>query len=398
MLGQTASSLGSATSYFALPLAALAVTGSTAWAGLVGTALYVGQVLFGLPAGVVVDRLDRRRVMLAAEAAGLVLYAALAVLLALGDAGIGVIIAVAFATGVASVFFNPAESASIKALVDPDDLPTALANNLARMNASSLLGGPVGGGLFQLARAAPFLANAASFLVSVISLARIRRPLSAPARDDGARDLRAELLAGLRFIAAEPVVRTVVAANMLGSLAFGSGLMALQLHWVQSGTPAAVVGVVTMVMAGCGLAGALLAPSVNRRLRPWQPAAAAGLAWCGALLWGAAQVPVAGIAAVLGVGSLIQPAGSTALSARILHLTPDALQGRVQSAAWVCVRAIPAAAPLLGGLLLQSGDLAVSFLALAAVQLVAVALFLTAGIRTIPRPAAWTAPTADTAG
>src|SRR4051794_9783097 len=100
-VGQTISDLGSRVSTFVYPLLGFALTGSAVWAASVEAAYLLGMVGALLPAGVLADRFDRRRVMRVSSALGVVLYASLVVAGALGALTIGHLIAVALLTGVA---------------------------------------------------------------------------------------------------------------------------------------------------------------------------------------------------------------------------------------------------------------------------------------------------------
>jgi len=96
LIGQTISGTGASMGMFVFPLVALQITGSTVQAGLVGTAAGLAQWLLGLPAGALVDRWPRRRVMLASEGTGAVLFGSLVVASALGHLTLAHLLVVAF--------------------------------------------------------------------------------------------------------------------------------------------------------------------------------------------------------------------------------------------------------------------------------------------------------------
>src|SRR5690348_8010090 len=100
-VGQTISELGSRVSTFVYPLLGYALTGSTLWAASVEAAYLLGMVGTLLPAGVLADRVDRRRVMRASSAIGVLLYGSLVAAGALGVLSIGHLLVVALLTGVA---------------------------------------------------------------------------------------------------------------------------------------------------------------------------------------------------------------------------------------------------------------------------------------------------------
>src|SRR5207237_6676488 len=125
--GQVVSTVGSRVTNVAFPLLVLAQTHSPAKAGLVGFAQTLPYMLFYLPAGAFVDRWDRKRVMLAADACRAPALGSLAVALPAGNATLAQIAAVAFVEGTGFVFFSLAESAALPQIVAKEQLSTAIA-------------------------------------------------------------------------------------------------------------------------------------------------------------------------------------------------------------------------------------------------------------------------------
>ena len=155
--GQVVSTIGTRASSVAFPLLVLGLTGSPSKAGLVAFAQTLPFVLLFLPGGAVVDRVDRKRVLLAADVVRALAFATLVAALALDRIRLGHIVAVAFVEGAGFVFFRLAEAAALTKVVPPEQLSTALAQNQARDQGAMLAGAPIGGLLFGLDRTAPFL-------------------------------------------------------------------------------------------------------------------------------------------------------------------------------------------------------------------------------------------------
>jgi len=153
--GQTVSDLGSNVSMFVFPLVAYALSGSALWAAVVEAAFLLGMCGALLPAGVLADRVHRRLLMRTASGAGVVFYTSLGVAGALGILTVPHLTVVALLTGVASGLAAPAEISSIRSVVRPEDLSTALSQSQARQHIASLLGGPLGGILYAVARWLP---------------------------------------------------------------------------------------------------------------------------------------------------------------------------------------------------------------------------------------------------
>ncbi len=158
--GQTISDLGSQVSMFVFPLVTYALTGSAIWAAVIEAAFLVGLCGALLPG----RRARRPRappaVMRAASGGGALLYASLAVAAYVGSLTIPHLAAVALLTGVATGISGPAEMSSLRSVVSREQLPTALSQSQARQHVASLLGGPLGGILYGVARWVPFAFDA----------------------------------------------------------------------------------------------------------------------------------------------------------------------------------------------------------------------------------------------
>ncbi|MFD0517186.1 MFS transporter [Paractinoplanes durhamensis] len=148
---QALSDLGASIAQLAVPLLVLELTDSAVKAGLVGTVALVARLLARLPAGVLADRIDRRRALLACDAVRLLAFVALAVAVATGRAGLTAIIVVAVVDAIGNSLFSTVEYASLRSIVAPAQLPAAVARNEARAYGASLTGPPLGGLLFGLA-------------------------------------------------------------------------------------------------------------------------------------------------------------------------------------------------------------------------------------------------------
>ena len=143
-VGQTISELGSRISMFVFPLITYAMTGSAMLAALAEAVHLLGLAASLLPAGVLADRVDRRRLMRIASGSGVLLYGSLAIA-GLADAlTVPHLLVVALLTGAGAGLFAPAEISAVRTVVPTDDLPTALSQNQARLHVAGLLGAPLG--------------------------------------------------------------------------------------------------------------------------------------------------------------------------------------------------------------------------------------------------------------
>ena len=174
--GQTLSTIGSESTGIAYPLLVLALTHSPVEAGIVGFARVLPWALFGFLAGVAVDRLRRKRMMIVSDIVRAGAVTSIVVAIALDRLSFAQIAIVAFVEGTMYVFFNVAEVGALRSVVPRRQLPAAAAAEQARYSTVLLVAPPLGGSLFTLARALPFLTDAVSYVFSLGSLLAMRTP------------------------------------------------------------------------------------------------------------------------------------------------------------------------------------------------------------------------------
>ncbi|MFF8726763.1 MFS transporter [Streptomyces sp. NPDC015171] len=349
--GQCLSDLGGAMVELALPLLVLQQTGSPARAGLVGTAGLVTTLVCRLPAGVLADRFDRRRLMIVCDLLRLAVYALLGWAVLTDAAGVPLIVAVVVAGAAATAVFSTAEHASVRSLVRPDQLTSAVARNEARTYGVTLAGPPLGGLLFGIGRALPFLGNALSFLLSLAAVCCIRRPLqqARPQAGPGAGGSAAQ---GLRFLLGHPFLRALLVIAAPLNMAFTGMIFAMTLALRRAGVSPFLVGLAGTIFALGGLLGAFAAPALQRRLR--LPVLITLLCWTTAVLMavGALLSSTVLAAVPLAAAVFLGPTANAALFAHQAAVTPDHLQGRVVSAVLLAAGSAAALAPALAGALL----------------------------------------------
>ncbi len=389
-IGQTVSQLGSAVSMFVFPLLAYALTGSTLAAAAAEALHLLGLVGTLLPAGVLADRVDRRRLMRAASATGGLLHASLAVAAATGTLGLLHLLVVAALTGAASGVFLPAETAAVRAVVAPEDLPTALSQNQARQHLASLLGAPLGGGLFAVTSWLPFAADAASYLASFVLLGRIRADLTPPTTTGPRRRPRADIAHGLRWTWSRPFFRVLLIWSPLTNLVVNALFFAAILRLIEAGFAPVQIGLVETAAGLSGILGALAAPWLIARVATGRLTIAVAWMFVPLLVPLAVWNHPAVVAAALGLGLFLNPAGNAGIGSYRISVTPDELQGRVQSTLqFVSMSAMPLS-PVLAGALLHGlgGTWAIAVLGLLT-ALVALIPTLSPPVRAVPRPDRW---------
>ncbi|MFC7615026.1 MFS transporter [Actinokineospora soli] len=344
-VGQACAEVGFSASLIAFPLLVLALTGSAAASGLVLAVDAVAQLVVGIPGGALVDRWDRRRVMIACEGVQALALGSLVAVLLMDAATIPHLVAVAAVLGACRALFEPAEDASLPGLVADDQLATAIALNSARSSLGQLAGTAIGGVLFAVGRWVPFLLDLVTHLIAFTSLLFLRlRP-----RRVEKQALGSEILAGLRWVARHPEIRVTTLAAVALNLFFSAFYLIVIVLADRDGVPAGEIGVMAAMLGAGGIVGALVAPALHRALRPH--IAIAGVFWAVTALAPLVLVVPGGYAmgAVFAAMALLAPTANTTITTHQLLLTPDDLRGRLSGVMNVAVGAAAAAAPRSAG-------------------------------------------------
>ncbi|MGW1075912.1 MFS transporter [Streptomyces sp. NPDC002537] len=351
--GQGFSMLGSAASSLALPLLVLSSTQSPLQTGLVEAVWTAGLALACLPGGAVADRFDRRSVLLVGELGRVAASAVLAVAVLTGRTGLALLLAVGGVTGLLTGPCVAASLASLPQIVPEHKLRTALAVNRARGQAAYLLGPVLGGWLFTKSPSYPFWLDTMSFAASAVSVYAVRTSLKVP-QADHEPGRRGNLGAGLRFIWRDKLLRrlALIAAVQNFALA-GTYLAVVVAASSRQGASGLSVGSVTGASAVGALAGALLAPRLEKLLSPGLLFFVAGVA-CAVLVSAMALSGTAALLAVMwgGCSLALSLSGSLMTVARMVR-TPTHLQGRMHSAFGLLLMAAPPLGSTLAGLLLE---------------------------------------------
>ncbi len=360
--GQSISTLGTGVSRFALPLLVLALSHSPALAGLVAAARQAPYLLFSLPAGALIDRWDRKRVMIRCDVARWLALGSVPLAFALGHLTLAQVFLVAFVEGTAYVLFSLAQISALPQVVAPAQLSRAYSLDNANEFVGDLLGPALGAfiiglaPLIEMGTMLAYLTDTVSYLISALSLRFIRVSFQQE-RSKNRRSLRAEIAEGLRFLWGQRRLRVMVlltaTVNFLQSsitlavIVLGRGELHLSVQ---------ALGLILSAGGVGGVLGALLAPWLRARLRFGQIIIGTVMLWAAAVL--ALAVAPSGAWLVVGVGltSLLWPAYGVTLVSYRLELTPDALQGRVNSAfRFLSYGAEPLGAALGGALLAALG-------------------------------------------
>lgn len=351
-VGAAATALGVRVSGIAYPLLVIWTTGSASSAGLVGFAALLPNLLVQMHAGALVDRFDRRRLMILCDLGSLLATGAVATAVVTGHVWIWLLMAATFVQGSLAIFYRLAERAGVRHLVPAAQLPTALSANEARTQAAGLLGQPGGSVLYAVARSAPFLLATAAHAVSLFSLLLIRGKFQ-DERPQRQGNIGAELREGLSWTWKQRFLRSGMLLLSGSNLLFQVLSLALILIIKEHGSSAAVVGVITAVSGLGGMFGALTGSWWIRRVSLRTLLIGGSVGW--ALL-----MPLVGLTGnplLLGLvflgAALIGSVTNVAGGIYQVAVTPDRLQGRVGAAMGLIATGASSLGTFAGGFALQ---------------------------------------------
>lgn len=351
-LSQLVSSAGSQITAIAYPLLVLSLTGSSAKAGIVAFARLLPSAVFALPAGLVADRWSRRRVMIAGHVTRAVAVGTLALLIVTGEIAFWVIPVVAFVEGAGTAFYGAAQAGALRAVVPAKQLPDAVSVVTGREAVVILTAPPVGGALFSVARALPFVVHAVSYAVSTVLLLLMRTPFQEQ-REVDATPLRARLGEGFRFLWNHPFLRTMAFLFGLANFVGPGVLLSIVVIGKDDGLTGGQVGLLVSAWGGAVLVGSFLSPFVRRRLPVRGILLLELWTWTGCalfLVWPSVYVLTASIVPT----ALAIPSTDSVVRSYELRMTPDRILGRVESARSTIALLIAPLGPLAAGVLLEA--------------------------------------------
>lgn len=378
---------GSQVSCVAYPLLVFSLGGDALQAGLVGAVAVIPYLLIGMPAGVLVDRWNRKHLMIGCDIGRLVVLAAVAIVGVFGHLTIAQLAVTVVIDTALYILFNAAQIAALPRIVDPDQVTTALAQDQAGLQLALLSGPLLGGYLFQaVSRVAPFLLDAASYGASALTLVFLRTPLQERSHAPAGQFLR-EMGEGTAWLWRHKLVRFLTLST--GGIFFvgnASYLMVIVAAHHQHASPM-TIGIILGAGSMGGVAGSILANRLGRVL-PFV-VIVAGSVWLQALvlpLYAVASnaAVLAGITAII---ALIEAATDPVRYGYQLSLIPGALRGRVITVSSSLVFIPMWLGSAAAGALLQSFGIGPTALTLAAVLAsLAAALSLNSDIRQVGLP------------
>lgn len=350
--GQALSNIGSAVSELAFPLLVLAITQSPEQMGFVAALRALPALFMTLPAGALVDRWDRRRIMLACDTGRALSIASIPAAYMFGRLTIWQLCACAFLEGALMVLFDLARTAAVAQVVKQTQYSNAVAQDEVVEGVTALVGPSLSGALYTLGAMIPFLTDFASYLISLVTLALTRTPFQ-DERAPSSRQLWADIGSGVRWVCRQPFILTMTL--MMGAGAFvlpGDTLITIILAQ-RAGASAWMIGLIFAAGGVGAVIGSWVAFRVAHHLTVGQSILVCR--WYFVVSWplyALAPVPAALGAITFGTG-FVDPIEDIPYFSQRLRLIPDELKGRVIS---VC-RLVPGVMRPLGlalmGLLIQ---------------------------------------------
>ena len=263
--GQLISSMGTTITSIALPLIVLALTGSAFQAGSIAALRGAAYVLWAIPAGALIDRWNRKTVMVIANLGSGLAIGSIYVALLLKHLSIPQLYLAGAIEGSFFVFASLARFTAFPLVVTKEQFPAAVAQTSIADNLAVLIGPPLGGLLFQTVGAAfAFLADSFSYFVNAISIFFINVPLQLE-RPTSKKDFHKEVIEGVLFLWRQPMLRFL---NLLSAgraiLEFGLYLLIIVVAKEHNASPL-IIGSIFAIGAAGGIIGASLASPIYKR-------------------------------------------------------------------------------------------------------------------------------------
>jgi Transmembrane secretion effector len=362
---RTVSFAGTGITVVVLPVLVYGMTHSPGWVAALGLIEFVPYLSFGLLAGAVADRMNRKKIMVGCDLVAAFLLITVPALAAVHLLGMAHVLIVALGIATVYVWFDAANFGTLPVLVERTELPVA-ASLIGSSGQVAMLCAPTIGAALLTVMKPPYALgfDAASYLMSALLLMSIRRPFGRPRHEQDRLRIRADIGEGLRFLWQQPVIRTLTFSVFCVCLSWG-GTFALLVVYADRALHLTHVDVRLGLLYSAGELGGLVAaatvPTLIKRLAIG-PLATGSLAVAAAALACLAVAPSFGSALlalfVAELGYLMVL--TTGITVRQM-LTPDHLQARVNTAGrMIAGGGLPVGAAL-GGLLAEALPIRLTF-------------------------------------
>ena len=355
--GESVSELGSQVSLLAIPLLAVRTLHATAFEmGLLTAASTAAFLIVGLPAGVWVDRVRRRRLMIGADLGRVLALGSIPIAAAVGRLTLAQLFVVTLVSGVLTVFFDVAYQSYLPALVGREHLVEGNAKLTGSAEVAAVAGPGAAGALVQaVGSSAAVAVDSVTFLVSAMAVGAIRSPEPKPTVPEGGHAVLVEGIAqGLRFVFGNALLRAIAATTATSN--FFSGIAAaVEIVFLvrQVHASPGVIGLLFALGGVGGVAGAFSAGPIARRVGGAR-ATIIGIAGSVGALLIPLTMPGAGLL-YFGVGILMVSFSATVYNVNQVsfrqRLCPDRLLGRMNATMRFVVWGVLPIGALIGGIM-----------------------------------------------
>jgi len=382
--GQIVSTLGTRISSIAFPLLTLSLTQSALQVGIVSALGNLSPIIVGLPAGALIDRWDRKKVAILSDAVRGVNLVSIPVALAFGQLTVWQLYATALLDGLMSVLFFTALQASTRRIVPVEQLAQGAQYDQFAVFSLGVIGPPLGGLLYGIGNAIPFLADAISYSASVVSLLFVRSEFQLE-RQGTPRDLLKEIREGLVWTWRHGTLRALIVASALFQAVRSGTLLVMIVLAQRANATSFEIGVILALMSIGGILGSVISHRLQRMFTIGH--ISIGVVWIYTLLYPLLIVVPSPLffGVIAGLWAIGLPVLQIVQGAYRQLLVPDAIQGRVASIVRLSIWSAQSVGAALAGILLQSlggqGSIVVGFVALV---LVGAITTLTTDIRNAP--------------
>lgn len=383
--GQIISAIGTQISDLAFPFLVLGLTHSPAQAGLVGAAGALPYLIFSLPAGALIDRFDRKRVMIISDTIRAISLGSIPLALLLGELTLFQIYLVSLIEGTFFVFFNLAEVSCLPRVVRKEQLSTVASQAEVTNSLSTLFGRSLGGLLYSAGQFLPFVVDTLSYIISVCSLFFIRVSFQEE-RQSSRQQLGKEIWEGIEWLWHQPLLCFIALLGCVVHIVGGGLILLVIVVTQQQRIPSVEIGLI-LGAGGIGtFIGAVLGGFLQKHFSFAQ--LTISTQWLTALLFPAFLL-IPNLLWIALITSLILAVmtiyGVVQFSYR-LSLIPDELQGRVNSIFRLVVFAGDPLGLALTGILLQTvGATTTILLYTGTMLLLALMASLNRHLRQVPR-------------
>lgn len=387
LVGESLSTFGTSLSRFAYPLLILFATHSPARTGIVAAASNVGALATVLVGGALADRYSRRMLLVVGPIVQALIVGSVAVAVAAGHVVLVHVALAGLVDGAVVGVTTGAGRAALRRIVTPKQYPTAVSQYFMRDMGTRVAGPPLGGVLFAVSRALPFVADAVSYLAAVVGIAVVRRPLGPDPVEASEREpLSRSVASGVRFLLGNGYLRFLAwwaaVMNMLGA-----GLMLLVILLVRErGGGAAVIGGTQAIGAIGGIVGALVTGWIVRRLAGRMLVIA--LSWTmAAAAFAMSALPPWGIGVMVSVTSFVAVPLNVTFDTYEMQIIPDAMLGRVSTTIDLAANGLRWLAPLTIGFIVEASSARIATLVWgAAFVVVTLLVMVNRSVHVLDRP------------